>query len=328
MPPSVHRNQRRVLLGSPRREDWTPQSAYRAVASRLRWENRMEMLCREIMSAGRYLNDRRRRKPVPLLDREQYDALATSNAALWGMMSLPEAEAEAARLTTPLLYAAATYLEQHWQYRRSESKWAGGEHSVMVVIGDHQRANCTTDKVWSDNKKWSGTNSSCTVTTDLPTIMEFPTLTVAGLMLCRARKVGVREYEVRWLEQSVGVQLREVDGWLIRGYHVVAKSLEQARRLAAAARQRALSAAITARQAAQQKRISLQSMRAMWLDTDDSIAAGNCQSATVQFAQSVWQRIGASGPCAVRADVVLAVRDDLYTRRAVGAALHRQAVAQ
>ena len=62
---------------------------------------------------------------------------------------------------------------------------------------------------------------------------------------------------------------------------------------------------------------------ARYVSTDDSVAAGNCKPATDQFASEVWRQIGASGPCAVRADIVLAIRDDSYTRRAVGVASTR-----
>jgi len=59
---------------------------------------------------------------------------------------------------------------------------------------------------------------------------------------------------------------------------------------------------------------------------EDSIAAGNCSTMTNNFAFRMWQELGASGPCAVRADVVLMTRDDYYTRRALGAALARNRV--
>lgn len=53
----------------------------------------------------------------------------------------------------------------------------------------------------------------------------------------------------------------------------------------------------------------------------------DCRATTEQFAAKMWRELGASGPCAVRADVVLMARDDYYTRRALGVAINRQAVA-
>ena len=61
----------------------------------------------------------------------------------------------------------------------------------------------------------------------------------------------------------------------------------------------------------------------VWIDLEDSYRSGNCRPMSDQFARQVWSQIGAAGPCAVRADVVLGIRDDAYTRRAAMAALTR-----
>lgn len=54
----------------------------------------------------------------------------------------------------------------------------------------------------------------------------------------------------------------------------------------------------------------------MYVEVADSLAAGNCESVTMQFARQVWERLGAQGPAAVRADQILSVRNDSYTMRA------------
>jgi hypothetical protein len=54
----------------------------------------------------------------------------------------------------------------------------------------------------------------------------------------------------------------------------------------------------------------------VWVTREASLAAGNCAQITDSFAAHAYRHIGASGPCAVRADIVLALRDDSYTRRA------------
>ncbi len=257
-----------------------------------------------------------------------------------GIWSMKDAEDLAASLTAPYLTHAMVDASVNWPYRRSTSSWAGGEHSVTVRLGDVQPAwnleahrhdmivatgaRCESSKVWSSNGKWSGSNSDAVITTDLPTLLEFPTLrTRDGLMLCRARKIGTREYEVRWIEQSTGVSLKTVDGYLIRGYHVRAVCVERARKKAAKARTLAVAATIRERQAKLTKRAGLAALRGIYLSVEDSIAAGNCSSSTQQFAKRVWNELGASGPCAVRADLVISTRDDYYTRRALGAALAR-----
>jgi hypothetical protein len=61
----------------------------------------------------------------------------------------------------------------------------------------------------------------------------------------------------------------------------------------------------------------------VWVECDDSYHAGNCRSMTDKFARSMWQQIGAEGPCAVRADVILAARRDGYSLRACAYAAQR-----
>lgn len=63
-----------------------------------------------------------------------------------------------------------------------------------------------------------------------------------------------------------------------------------------------------------------------YVSLEDSYAAGNCVPMSEQFAHEMWSRIGAAGPCAVRADVILAYRDDSYTRRACMMAACRQQI--
>ena len=311
------------LDSSPATRTITPHEAWRLTDSRRRWELRQDRLAREIMAEGRYLTDRRR-KPVALLSRDEYELVAYNTCYAMGLMSIPDAETLAASLTTPFLHAAATALAAAWPYRRSTSSWAGGEHTVSVRIADSGfcGASCETEKVWSDNGKWSGSNSRASIATNLATLMEFPTLmTRDGLVLCHAEKLAPREYRVTWIEQSTGVALKTIDGYLIRGYHVRASGIEQARKKAYAARSQGLAATLRARVDAQVKRAKLASYKSVYIAVEDSTRAGNCTPMTETFARQMWDKLGASGPCAVRADVVLATRDDVYTRRALGAAL-------
>ena len=53
-----------------------------------------------------------------------------------------------------------------------------------------------------------------------------------------------------------------------------------------------------------------------YADMQDSKKAGNCETLTRDYAQHIFQKIGAQGECAVRCDIILADRDDSYTRRA------------
>lgn len=62
----------------------------------------------------------------------------------------------------------------------------------------------------------------------------------------------------------------------------------------------------------------------VWVSADDSVGAGNCPLGTTEFRRRVELELGAQGEIgAVRADMILALRDDNYTRRACRAAALR-----
>lgn len=67
----------------------------------------------------------------------------------------------------------------------------------------------------------------------------------------------------------------------------------------------------------------MQRLSAVFVSSDDSHASGNCAYGTSEFARKAWSVIAAQGPCAVRADVVLSLRHDAYTLRAVKEAAAR-----
>jgi hypothetical protein len=215
------------------------------------------------------------------------------------------------------LDAIASNLEYDWPFRQSQSSWAGGEHSVSVSLGASPYANGHSEKVWSDNDKWSGTNSFAHLTVTPSALIWFPDLrTPDGSIILDAKRTGPREFEVAWVRQSRGVELAVEHGYLIRGFHCKAASLKAARKKAAAARRAQLESAIRIRA----NRKGYRDFRTIFIDMADSLQAGNCAEISKQFANQVWRSIDASGPCAVRADVVLRMRDDIYTRRALSAA--------
>ena len=216
------------------------------------------------------------------------------------------------------LDALAADIAREWPLRRSESRWAGGEHEVEIYIRATPGCSAETKRVWSDNGKWSGTNSTAYLHVTLHALAHFPTLRTAdGSIVLDAQKVGQREYRLTWVGQSVGVDIKPITGWLIRGYHSTRKTIDAARAEAREARQRALSATL-------RKRASAAKLRSAYVQVEDSLAAGNCKTETDAFAARAWREIGAVGPCAVRADLVVGLRDDAYTRRAVNLAVARQ----
>lgn len=221
-------------------------------------------------------------------------------------------------VTQPLTTAAASALLNSWPYRRSASHWAGGDHTVTVNIGAIPAQSSGSNRVWSDNGKWAGNNSFAVMTVTPTTLILFPTLTTPdGLALIDAEKIAPREYRLTWLEQSKGFELKPVSGWLIRGFHVEAKSLEAARKKSATSRKQAIAAHLAARQ---EKR----DLSTTFVGLDDSFAAGNCRPATLAFYEQVNARFGEIG--GLRADVLLEMRNDIYARRAISAASqHRHA---
>ena len=239
-------------------------------------------------------------------------------AAALGLWGQADAWAEADRLNSARTKAAAIALVATWPYRRSYSLWAGGKHIVRVRLADTPRIESGSDRVWSANRKWSGCNSWAHLYVSRRTLALFPNLrTPDGLILIDAEKIGPREYRISWLEQSRGFELRPVAGYLIRGYHVAAKTVESARKKAAIARRAAAGVAADERSRLRE----IRNFDKIWVGVDDSLRAGNCKPATEVVAQQLREKFGIIG--GIRADELLRFRDDAFTRRAVWAATAR-----
>jgi len=112
-----------------------------------------------------------------------------------------------------------------------------------------------------------------------------------------------------------GFDLKPVEGWLIRGEHIKAPTLEAARKKSAKSRKMALAATLAKRQ-------MNRSLKNIWVGLDDSFSAGNCKPSTMAFYDKLKSIFGAEVG-GLRADELLKIRDDIYTRRAVGAASKR-----
>ena len=292
------------------------RAKYDSIRSRARLDRFMTTRAEEYLSAGRFLQDRR--KPVPLLDRDQYNSLAMEICKSLGLMTLDEAEALAESYDRQICEQVASQLAADWPFRKSTTGWAGGQHSVTVTLAQSASIAGGGVKVWSDNGKWSGSNSFATLQVTQRALDLFPTLRTAdGSIIIDAEIIGPREYMIQWVAQGPGFNLRSESGFLIRGWHSTAKSILTARRNAKAARTRTAEGLL--KQRARTKTIK-QEWGSVFVSVDDSIAAGNCKPITEQFASKVYDLIGASGPCAVRADIVLALRDDHYVRRALAVA--------
>lgn len=213
-------------------------------------------------------------------------------------------------------------LKKYWPLRKSESSWAGGKHTVTVRLAHSPACGGGSKKAWSKNGKWSGTNSWVDLWVTHSALQYFPTLkTPDGMIVLDAKKLTPREYNITWVEQGRGFNLKTVTGYLIKGHHIKAKNLTQARKKVEIERKKLLTIL--------QKKRSLDQMKTkplntVWVQLEDSLAAGNCRPSSEAFAKHIYKLLGATGPVAVRADFLLEQRNDIYTQRAVSAALCRQ----
>jgi len=223
-----------------------------------------------------------------------------------------------------ILSRVTGYISDHYPYRMSQSSWAGGEHYVNVRFGE---IGCSggSNQVWSDNGKWSGTDSYAEFTISRRVLRYFPDATTPdGLVVLDAKRITLREYEIVWAEQARGFDLKPVKGFLIRGYHVPGIDLTKARKKAAIARAKTLDTRIKERARKQAHKCEIAALTGIWVGFDDSIRVGNCETATRQYQHKLSQLAGGiiGG---IRADYLLALRDDVYTRRAVAKAEERYA---
>ena len=102
-------------------------------------------------------------------------------------------------------------------YRCSKSTWAGGEHEVVLAIGE-PGAEGWNERAWSDNRKWSGNNSTHRLTArrDYGSRVPSSLRVVGGLLtldLDDEIEPGIRP--AVWVEQGRGVSLNTVRGYLV-----------------------------------------------------------------------------------------------------------------
>lgn len=224
-----------------------------------------------------------------------------------------------------------SFLEEEWNLRQSQSTGAGGEHEVSISFTKSPKkiqANGWSQKVWSKNGKWSGNNSFVEIVATYRTLKHFPMLTTPdGIHLVDALKLAPRIYEIKWLKNSRGFDVKIVSGWLIKGYHVKGKSYELAKKWVQMIRDGE----------AREHRINrfhvksiLSEYRNIWVSFEDSLAGGNCRQGTIQFVRNkllpyMRKRFGKIGDIgAIRGDLLLNFAgDNPYVRKALRAAERR-----
>ena len=111
-------------------------------------------------------------------------------------------------------------------YRRAESRWAGGDHSVTIniVASGLESASGQTERVWSDNGKWSGNNSEHVLAVSLRWRLDVQRRGIAvvdGLLTLAAEplpelRAGEEAYLVCYVRQGRGVSIETSHAVLYR----------------------------------------------------------------------------------------------------------------
>lgn len=199
-------------------------------------------------------------------------------------------------------------------YRVSTSHWAGGNHTTNIKIG-LPAASGLSETAWSGNGKWSGKNSIHNITVKnnwLRNVYKNKIAVIAGLITVDAKKLKNRVFAATWIEQGRGFDLKLVSGYIIRGYHIKTQaSVEIAERKVTKIRLKSAGLII-------KNRLKNVGLKAIFVSVQDSLAAGNCPAGTKIFLNQVVQKFGRYA--ALRADLLLTIRDDFYVRRAILAA--------
>ncbi|MGB0131510.1 hypothetical protein [Chlorobium sp.] len=215
---------------------------------------------------------------------------------------------------------AAITLQDNWrktELRTSQSSWAGGYNSFAVKYKkDTSRPAIIAEaaKVWSSNGKWSGNNMR--VALSVPSHY-WTTKVIGGILTIAPRtRFDEREYKAFWVEQGRGFSVKLIEGFVIRGHHIAGNDMEKARTKVAKIRSDAARLLL-------KKRHSLVEAGQKWVTIDDSLKAGNCRVGTDAFVKKLEKKLNAQGPIgAVRGDIIIALQDDYYTRRAIAVAEH------
>jgi hypothetical protein len=270
---------------------------------------------------AQYLQDRKTERQERFYAKAPLKLLTRHASRGWGGQS--ELERRKKEKRGRIAGQVVKHLSNVWPYRRATSRWAGGEHKVSVSIVPSSQVAASGDSwtVWSRNGKWSGTNSSAELRISERAVRTLGVegLVIGGLITLDVKKLGHREYQAVWATQSLGVTLKVERGYIIRGYHVAASSLERARRIVA--RKRSAAVALRMAMRAGVDTVALAEVR---VTRSDSLRGGNCTDGTDAFIA----KHNIAPKTSVPAYELLALDDSYYTRRAVAAAVARKKAAQ
>lgn len=217
---------------------------------------------------------------------------------------------------------AAITLRDNWrktELRTAQSSWAGGDNIFTVKYKkETSRPAIIAEavRVWSKNGKWSGNDMR--VALSVPSHY-WTTKVIGGILTIAPRsRFDEREYKAFWVEQGRGFTVKLIEGFVIRGYHIAGKDFAAAKVKVAKIRSNAARLLL-------KERHSLVDAGKKWVTVDDSLKAGNCRVGTEAFVKKLEKKLNAKGQIgAVRGDIVIALQDDYYTRRAVAVAEHNK----
>lgn len=215
------------------------------------------------------------------------------------------------------------HLHINWPYRCSTSRWAGGNHSVAVQLAERPDGECRSERAWSGNGKWTGTNSVARLNITRRCIKTLGTqIVIGGLITLDVKVLEPRVYRAVWLEQSRGVSLKVVHGWIIKGHHSTAKTLEKAKKDVAKARTNQFLALKKNRSSLRDVDFTTLPLHQIMVTRGDSLNAGNCTPGTDSFIRTHFSDNKKTQT--VSAATLLAVSDDVYVRRTILVAEARQ----
>lgn len=146
--------------------------------------------------------------------------------AIMNALNLPvysEVKGYADELSSPLLKVASVAIKDicnAGHYRRSNSSWAGGSHSVECSLSRKARAAGGSERAWSNNGKWTGTNSYMLIEVKWETLLLFPTLILpdTDVIVIDAQMTELSDVlKVTVLEQGRGFDVNPATKWYVPG---------------------------------------------------------------------------------------------------------------
>lgn len=181
-------------------------------------------------------------------------------------------------------------------YRRSHSRWVGGEHSLILHVTDraHQEPSAVggSTEVWHKKHAWKGTSSTHTLRvrpTWCDDVLMHRLSVLDGLLTIDARPIeqadpSYRAWTARWVEQGRGVSITQVDGVIVRlastGETVHGTTIAGALRTLHAREREARLTRLDAAVREQLQRGEIGDLAAIIVTVADSDGAGNCATGT------------------------------------------------